>query len=135
MLERINQILKSKKLSASKFAEEIGVQRSAMSHILSGRNKPSLEFVQKLLSHFPDIRTDWLLTGKGQMYKDLQLFGADVISPEELKKTDIKDIPAEITKSKEPKIKPEQPSYPLDKAIDKIVIFYSDKTFSEYNRE
>ena len=51
--------------SASSFAEKIGVQRSSISHILSGRNKPSLDFVLKVLSSFPEVELYWLLNGKG----------------------------------------------------------------------
>lgn len=47
----------------------IGVQRSSISHILSGRNRPSLDFVQKILKVFPDIRSEWLVMGKGPMYE------------------------------------------------------------------
>jgi transcriptional regulator with XRE-family HTH domain len=123
MLSRIQIILKSKNLSPSKFAEEIGVKRSAMSHILSGRNNPSLEFIQKILTQYQEIKADWLLFGKGQMYKDLQLFNPDTVTNQDLNKNeDDKIIPSPPTQS----IKSS------GKAIDKIVIFYSDKSFSEY---
>jgi len=59
-----------KNISASKFADEIGVQRSSISHILSGRNNPSLDVVQKILKRFPDINPEWLLAGKGPMIKE-----------------------------------------------------------------
>ena len=65
MKERIEKIMELEKLSASKFADAIGVQRSNISHILSGRNKPSLELVNKILDHFDKINADWLLLGKG----------------------------------------------------------------------
>jgi transcriptional regulator with XRE-family HTH domain len=67
MLDRISLILRSKNISASQFADKIGVQRSSVSHVLSGRNKPSLEFVQKVLLSYPDISTGWLLFGHGPM--------------------------------------------------------------------
>lgn len=67
MTERIHLILKAKNITASKFADEVGVQRSSISHILSGRNNPSLDVVQKILKKFPDISTEWLLSGKGPM--------------------------------------------------------------------
>ena len=60
MNNRIQLILKTKDISASKFADEIGVQRSSISHILSGRNNPSLDFIQKILKRFPDINSDWI---------------------------------------------------------------------------
>ena len=68
--DRILRILTSENLSSSKFAEIVGVQRSSISHILSGRNKPSLDFLQKILSNFPTINGDWLIIGKGEMFKN-----------------------------------------------------------------
>jgi transcriptional regulator with XRE-family HTH domain len=68
MQRRIEQILEVENLSVSQFADKIGVQRSGMSHILSGRNKPSLDFAIKVLQTFPDLSSDWLLFGKGAMY-------------------------------------------------------------------
>lgn len=61
---RLLEILETKNLSASQFAEKIGVQRSSVSHILSGRNKPSLDFVIKINSVFNDISLEWLINGK-----------------------------------------------------------------------
>lgn len=64
-INRIDQILKFHDLSASVFADTIGVQRSSISHLLAGRNKPSLEFVLKVVASFPDVDLYWLLFGKG----------------------------------------------------------------------
>ena len=69
MISRIRTLLNKEDISASKLAEKIGVQRSSISHILSERNKPSLEFIQKILVHFPHINAEWLLTGKGGYLK------------------------------------------------------------------
>ncbi len=63
--ERLQKIINYYGLSASSFADKIGVQRSSISHILSGRNKPSLDFVMKILSSFPEVDLYWLLNGKG----------------------------------------------------------------------
>ena len=70
MINRINLILRAKNITAQQFAEEIGIQTSGMSHILSGRNNPSLEFVNKVIRRYPEIDANWLLLGKGQMYSD-----------------------------------------------------------------
>lgn len=67
MLNRIKQIIEKEKLSSTQFATEIGVQRSALSHVLSGRNKPSLDFMMKIKKRYPEINLDWLLLGKGRM--------------------------------------------------------------------
>ncbi len=69
MEERINKILEKYNLSSAQFAENIGVQRSSISHIISGRNKPSYDFIVKIIEHFSDLNPEWLLTGKGNMLK------------------------------------------------------------------
>ncbi len=68
MINRINLILRAKNITAKQFAEEIGIQPSGMSHIMSGRNNPSLEFVSKVIRRYPEIDANWLLLGKGEMY-------------------------------------------------------------------
>lgn len=67
--ERISKVIEYSKLSSSEFADEIDVQRSSISHITSGRNKPSLEFIIKIKSRFPEILWDWLVNGEGEMLK------------------------------------------------------------------
>lgn len=67
MLDRIQELLQVRELSASQFADAIGVSRPVVSHILSGRNKPSLEVVQKIIAAFPDLSISWLLNGAGPM--------------------------------------------------------------------
>lgn len=102
--------------NASAFAEKIGVQRSSISHILSGRNKPSLDFVIKIISQYPEVDLYWLLNGKG-----------------EFPKTDNK--PADSTKPVLEKtiVNPSITlPVPNDDAIERIVIFYKDGTFRNY---
>ena len=70
MKERIQEFLRIENKSSSQFAEEIGVQPSAISHIISGRNKPSLDFILKMLAKYPTLSTDWILFGKGTMYRE-----------------------------------------------------------------
>lgn len=76
MVNRIKQIIQVKNFTYSHFADHIGIPRSTISHILSGRNKPSLDVVQKILDTFPDISTEWLIMGKGSISSSEQtLFG------------------------------------------------------------
>ncbi len=72
MNNRLQQFLELENLTPARLADTIGVQRSGLSHILSGRNKPSFDFITRLLSKFPRINADWLLTGKGKPYKDFE---------------------------------------------------------------
>jgi transcriptional regulator with XRE-family HTH domain len=69
MKEQLLKLLKQKGYTAARLADEIGVQRSGISHILSGRNQPSYDFIVKILERFPDIDTEWLLLGKGDMIR------------------------------------------------------------------
>ncbi len=68
MIKRIKSLISVKNLSSSQFADLLGVQRSNISHILSGRNKPSLDFILKITEHFPSVSIEWLLKGKGEMF-------------------------------------------------------------------
>ena len=69
-IERLREIIAQNELSSSAFAEKLGVQRATISHLLSGRNKPSLDFVMKVLTAFPDVDLYWLLNGKGAYEKE-----------------------------------------------------------------
>ena len=64
---RVQKIINYSELSLSEFADEIGVQRSNISHVLSGRNKPSLDFLMKIKDRFPEVQWEWLIEGKGTM--------------------------------------------------------------------
>jgi transcriptional regulator with XRE-family HTH domain len=70
MKSRLQQFLEVEQLSPARLSEIMGIQRSGLSHILSGRNKPGFDFIQKLLVKFPALNAEWLITGKGKMYKD-----------------------------------------------------------------
>ncbi|WP_028122665.1 helix-turn-helix domain-containing protein [Epilithonimonas tenax] len=65
--DRFTKVIEYSGLTPAEFAEEIGVQRSSISHIVSGRNKPSLDFITKVKSAFPKLEWDWLITGEGEM--------------------------------------------------------------------
>ena len=70
--ERISKIIEYSELSSSEFADEIDVQRSSISHITSGRNKPSLEFIIKIKNRFPELQWDWLVNGEGEMLRNAE---------------------------------------------------------------
>ena len=136
MNERINSILKHFKLTSSQFADKIGVQRSSISHVLSGRNKPGFNFIQKILSRFPEINAEWLLTGTGEMLKIIHSGNKDLV--ESLKKRNEKkeqiemsydNITAESDLQRSAKtgdVKEKK------KRIEKVIIIYNDKSFEEY---
>lgn len=70
MKDRIILLIKAKNLTAAQFADEIGVQKSSISHIISGRNNASLDFVQKILLRYPEVNMNWILFGKGSIFKE-----------------------------------------------------------------
>jgi transcriptional regulator with XRE-family HTH domain len=115
---RLKKILDHYDLSASLFADKIGVQRSSISHILSGRNKPSLDFILKITNTFTDVDIYWLLNGKGSFPK--------------------KAIVADASQSQNISLFPEAEEISNSistKKIDKIVVFYNDGSFNEYKKE
>jgi DNA-binding XRE family transcriptional regulator len=106
MENRIQNIIEKYSLSSNAFAQEIDVNRSTVSHILSGRNKPSIEVLQKILKRFPEVSPNWLLLGQGSIF-------------------DTSSAPLESSKTT-------QANSSINKNIDKIVVFYSDNSFEEY---
>ena len=102
MINRINLILRAKNITARQFAEEIGIQPSGMSHILGGRNNPSLDFVSKVLRRYPEIDANWLLLGKGEMYSSTSNFVAS--------KNDAPVVDEEASQTETPTVQPEEPS-------------------------
>ncbi len=100
MVNRIQEILKRYNLSPSRFADELEVPRSTISHILSERNKPSLEFIQKVLDHYPDISTNWLVKGEGSIFgRQVDLF-SDLEQHDQETKTQISQTKKNDTDSK-----------------------------------
>jgi transcriptional regulator with XRE-family HTH domain len=141
MKERLIEFLKTENKSSAQFAEEIGVQPSGISHILSGRNNPSLDFVLKMLEKYKFISTEWLLFGTGSMYKenmiqslfddtDRKITEVNKISLDnELSKTE-----KEIFTSENNEAKNESDTRNMNKnaVVEKIVWFYNDNSFIEY---
>ena len=148
MKERILQIMRLEELNSSAFAEKIGIQRAAMSHITSGRNNPSLDVCTKILERFTYINPDWLLFGAGNMKRDTkqvsQAIQPDLFANPSYIQPEKKIIPEyrrEIKDKKAvnpPKItKNETVTYteaPVKKVV-KIMIFYSDNTYETFNPE
>ena len=149
-VKRLEIILDYYALNASTFADRIGVQRSSMSHLLSGRNKPSLDFVMKILEVFPDVDLYWILNGKGSFPKiEEETIGkrTDTISEIKIPITPsssneniiVGDLFSDVNYKEE--VKPEIRNFagsqnsnfnPVEGEIEKIVIFYKNGTFKAY---
>lgn len=153
MRQRIVQFLEKEQLNAAKFADEIGVQRSAVSHILSGRNNPGFEFIQKILTRYKTVNAEWLIMGTGEMYKPVLLTAKQLdLFSQAVPELNISQLPLPETEKNEAKtetiadnssISPEKTDIfgvkpapaPSQKFVEKIVMFYSDKTFAVYTPE
>jgi transcriptional regulator with XRE-family HTH domain len=120
--KRLQKVIDFYGESASSFAEKIGVQRSSISHILSGRNKPSLDFVLKVLSAFPEVELYWLMNGKGD-------FPAQ---KNQIEKTQITEVKENLSSNPESNSHSLSRSISEDKSIERIVVFYKDGTFKNF---
>jgi len=137
MRERILKFLKAENKTSAQFAEEIGVQPSGVSHILSGRNKPSLDFVLKMLEKYSFLSTEWLLFGKGTMYRDSSMQNLFDQSAEKIeisedinKKANSRETETSeyVETSKEPEIRAGKDEL----TVERIVWFYNNNSFREY---
>ena len=141
MRERLLEFLKKENKSSAQLAEEIGVQASGISHILSGRNNPSLDFVLKMLEKYQFISTDWLLFGRGSMYTETKmqsLFDYDNVDSIESEQMRTKSEPVspeidfqDVKKSKTIKDSP-IPATGSTSDVVKIVWFYENNSFEEF---
>jgi len=113
--ERLKKVMEYYHVSAASFADEINVQRSSISHLLSGRNKPSLDFVLKVLERYKEVDLYWLLNGKGSF---------------PLKKE--KQPPTPHFAPKTDTSTPLENKGLSDKEIERIIIFYKDGSFENY---
>ena len=121
--KRLHQILDYYQLSATALADKLEVNRSTISHLLSGRNKPSLDFVMKLLSHFPEVDLYWLMNGNGQFPKAVE---TPVDHPQESKLV----IREASSRNQLDAIADLNPA--ADREIERIVIFFKDGSFTAY---
>lgn len=101
MNKRLQQFLNAESISQTQLADTMKVTRAGVSHIISGRNRPGFDFLESLVLHYPELNLDWLITGRGKMYK----------------KPENHDSPDE-------QLKP-------SKRIAKVVVFYDDNSFDE----
>ena len=141
MKERLLLFLNELGLSSTKLALAIGVQASSISHILSGRNKPSFDFITKLLNTYDELNADWLLLGKGSMIKEdittnnesKTFVQADLFSQnisKTVSKTDINSEP-DINTDIINEIPDVNINFNTD--IEKVVIFFTDGSFKAYS--
>jgi len=144
-IKRLEIILDYYSLNASAFADKIGVQRSSLSHLLSGRNKPSLDFILKILEVFPDVDLYWILNGKGSFPKNSEAVpkqekemspNSDGAISEPVIQEHLFSKENNINKEDQKNLKKEEvPNIvngSVSEEVEKIVFFYKNGTFKEF---
>ena len=136
MNSRIKRFMDFKGISSSELADTIGVQRSNITHVLHGRNKPSFQFISKLLETYPEINAKWLIMGSGSMLEHGAIDQQDLFSEDENTKVQEKATPEKSkplsTEEATTTITTPSSIQDFEKKIEKIVVFYTDQTFKEY---
>lgn len=142
---RLQQFLSAENISQAQFADTIDVARASVSHVLAGRNKPGYDFIKSISDHYPKLSLEWLINGKGKMYKESitpspiesqsvqKAFEDDLFSSvEEEKKPMAVENQADSTESIETdKLTHTTKCINNQRTISKIVVFFDDNTYQE----
>ncbi len=148
MNTRLKQFLAAENITQAQFADTINVVRASVSHILSGRNNPSFDFIKAMMTHYPNLNIEWLMFGKGKMYKDAGKNDAGALFTEEparqIQPADsfpLQEEHAAVTISDTPEpVLPMNEFKTLDKGIQiptnqrkaiKIIVMYDDGSYQE----
>jgi predicted transcriptional regulator len=124
--KRLQKILDFYGVTATSFSEKIAFNRSTISHLLSGRNKPSLEFVMKVLQTYPEVDLYWLLYGKGSFPTTVNKVNTQIKTTS--KQNTLPGVEAENSVFENMALKNQNTS-----AIERIILCYKDGTFKQYN--
>ena len=140
MNARLKQFLAAENITQAQFADNINVVRASVSHVLSGRNNPSFDFIKAMMSKYPRLNIDWLMFGKGKMYKDSVPMDEDllfpIIEPEielrvpEIVPQDTATVPEQTSSEMDTSIEVVQ-SIVKQRKVSKIIILFDDGTFQE----
>jgi len=142
MNNRLQRFLDAENITQSQLAETLGVAKASISHILAGRNKPGFDFIQSMVQNYPDLNLDWLIAGKGKMYKsqasqpsEEPILPAQGKSSGRLFDSQEPDLFREEPQLIDNKVQTEQvspaDSRPETPRITRILVFYDNGTFKE----
>lgn len=149
MREKLLKLMKSEKLSSSRLAEILEIQPSSISHILSGRNKPSFDFLVKILRRFPTLNPDWLLLDAEQMYRSDEELNRKIdknydstVQPSDSRKnnstTTSQISPSKIEDTQNSTNRPTENLATLatiandGRTIERVIVLYTDKSFEAF---
>lgn len=133
MNNRLKQFLAAENISQAQFAETINVVRASVSHVLAGRNNPGYDFIKSIMDNYPTLNIEWLILGKGKMYKDKVIQESTLFEhEEEIIPEAIPEPVVKIESSPEIETIDNQPQ-PIVKQrnISKIIVFFDDGTYQE----
>lgn len=126
--KRLEKILSHYNLSAGQFAEKIGIQKSSVSHLMSGRNKPSYQFLSKLATTYPDINLNWFITGEGAIFNFAdQSPEYENLREEKIPSASELSMPQVKNKNEKKEIHLDQTS--KTNKVENIIMIYDDDTF------
>ena len=141
LLIRLKEVIAYYNLTSSTFADSIEVQRSSISHLLSGRNKPSLDFVMKVVQKFPEVDLYWFLYGKGNFPKKEEKFEQKMQKENQEEKTATPSLFSEneiseqqVENKSNTQFSAIEKNSKNDKKISRIILFFEDGSFEAYNQ-
>ena len=136
--EKIVKLLERENLTAKQCADIIGITRSSMSHIINGRNNPSLDVMRKILENFPNINPEWFILGKGEMYRQKSnprepgLFD-NIIETNSLSDGNNEKQPQKATDENISTVNSDRETISVGyQNIKSIIVFFSDNTYEEF---
>lgn len=137
MNTRLKQFLAAENITQAQFADNINVVRASVSHVLSGRNNPSYEFIRSIMLKYPRLNVEWLMFGKGKMYKDasspiqVQDNAEDILFPEfQEDKTPVINNP--IEENTETPTLYDTSEIPISqRKVSKVIILFDDGSYQE----
>lgn len=133
MNNRLKQFLAAENISQAQFAETINVVRASVSHVLAGRNNPGYDFIKSIMDNYPTLNIEWLMLGKGKMYKDKVIQESTLFALEEdIIPEAIPEPVVKIESSPEIETIDSQPQQIVkQRNISKIIVFFDDGTYQE----
>ena len=133
MNNRLKQFLAAENISQAQFAETINVVRASVSHVLAGRNNPGYDFIKSIMDNYPTLNSEWLMLGKGKMYKEKVTQESTLFALEEdIIPETVPEPMLKIESSPEIETIDNKPQEPVkQRNISKIIVFFDDGTYQE----